>query len=143
MKWNLYPQEIENSLALSKQLNISSLLAQILINRGISNPKDAEIFLSPRLMNLKDPFEIPNIKKGVERVLLAKTRGENVAIYGDYDVDGVTGTSILLEALKYVGLKPSYYIPHRYGEGYSLNVEAIRKLKDDGINLIVTVDCGI
>ncbi|OGC08176.1 single-stranded-DNA-specific exonuclease RecJ [candidate division WOR-1 bacterium RIFOXYD2_FULL_36_8] len=142
-RWNFFPQEAETSYILSKELNVSPILAQILINRKITDSQNAMEFLSPTLMNLKDPFDIPNIKKGVERVVLAKTRGEKVVVYGDYDVDGVTGTAILIETLKHIGITPSYYIPHRYEEGYSLNINAIKKLKDEKANLIITVDCGI
>lgn len=141
--WQFCQPDPLNSLELSRQLKISPLLAQMLINRGITGVKESQVFLSPRLMNLSDPFLLPNIKKAAERVIRALERGEKVAIYGDYDVDGVTGTSILIETLRHIGLDPSYYIPHRYGEGYSLNIEAVKTLKQDGINLIITVDCGI
>ncbi len=116
------------------------LLHGILKNRGIA---DAEAFLNPKLSHLRDPFEIPNIKKAAERVLLAKERGEKVLVYGDYDVDGVTGTAILVQTLKLLGIETSYYIPHRYGEGYSLSLESVRKIAESGVKLIVTVDCGI
>ncbi|OGC10059.1 single-stranded-DNA-specific exonuclease RecJ [candidate division WOR-1 bacterium RIFOXYC2_FULL_37_10] len=142
-RWDLLPPNDEISRTLSKELNISPITAQILINRKILDPKNAQEFLSPRLMNLNDPFNIPDIKKGAERIILAKQRGEKVVVYGDYDVDGVTGTAILLETLKHIGMNPSYYIPYRYGEGYSLNIGAVKKLKEEGTNLIITVDCGI
>ena len=142
-KWQIYPSQSDLAQKLSSELKISPLTAQVLINRGINNSQGAGQFLSPKLANLCDPFAIPNMKTAAQRLLLAQKRGEKVVVYGDYDVDGVTGTVILLEALGHLGLKPDYYIPYRYGEGYSLNKEAILKLKDQGFNLILTVDCGI
>lgn len=116
------------------------LLYNILRNRGVA---DVDAFLNPKLSNLRDPFEIPDIQKAAGRVLLAKERGEKVLVYGDYDVDGVTGTAILVHTLRFLGIDTSYYIPHRYGEGYSLSFESVRKIADSGVKLVVTVDCGI
>ncbi|MBI5399792.1 single-stranded-DNA-specific exonuclease RecJ [Candidatus Saganbacteria bacterium] len=140
-KWLIHP-ESQLVRQLADELNISAITAQILINRGINNPAQAQVFLQPKLINLSDPFEIPNIKQAAERVLLAKERGEKVLIFGDYDVDGVTGTAILLQTLKFLGLAPLHYIPHRYDEGYSLSLEAVEKIAADGVKLIITVDCG-
>lgn len=124
-------------------MNISKTLANILCNRGILSPSDAENFLSPRLAGLRDPFEIPGIIEAAKRVLLARERGEKVLVYGDYDVDGVTGTSILVQTFKLLGIDCSYYIPHRYGEGYSLSLDSVKKIAETGVKLLVTVDCGI
>ncbi|MDD4179608.1 MAG: single-stranded-DNA-specific exonuclease RecJ [Candidatus Margulisbacteria bacterium] len=121
----------------------SSLLTQLLENRGVVGAAAVERFLNPKLAFLNDPFEIPNIQAAAARVLQAKERREKVTVYGDYDVDGVTGTAIMVEALKHIGLDASYYIPHRYGEGYSLSVESVRKIAGDGTRLLLTVDCGI
>jgi len=142
-KWQIYRQDQQLSSQLASELKVSPIVAQILLNRGFKAAKDAEIFLKPKLAYLKDPFDIPNIQKAAERIILAKERGEKVTIYGDYDVDGVTGTVILYEALTHLGIKTEYYIPHRYGEGYSLNFEAIKRIKENGTKLILTVDCGI
>ncbi|MFA4844507.1 MAG: single-stranded-DNA-specific exonuclease RecJ [Candidatus Margulisiibacteriota bacterium] len=142
-KWLLHkvpPAEVER---LSTALKVSPLVASILVNRGLGDLARAELFLNPKLAQLRDPFEIPNIKTGAERVLLAKERGEKVLIYGDYDVDGVTGTAILVHTCKFLGLDVAHYIPHRYGEGYSLSLESVRKIEALGVKLIVTVDCGI
>lgn len=124
-------------------LKVSPLVANILVNRGLGDPARAERFLNPRLAQLRDPFEIPNMKIGAERVLLAKERGEKVLIYGDYDVDGVTGTAILVQTCQFLGLPVTHYIPHRHGEGYSLSLDSVRKIAALGVKLIVTVDCGI
>ncbi|OGC24918.1 single-stranded-DNA-specific exonuclease RecJ [candidate division WOR-1 bacterium RIFOXYB2_FULL_42_35] len=128
---------------LSQSLSVSLIIAQVLLNRGVKTLPEAEVFLKPTLKNLRNPFEIPNIVKAAERVLLAKEKGEKVLIYGDYDVDGVTGTTILVQTLRHLGIEVAYYIPDRYGEGYSLSIEAVKKIADSGVKLIVTVDCGI
>jgi len=119
-KWEIYPENVQTVYQLCQDLNISSSLARILSNRGVSSSAEAEKFLNPRLNHLNDPFEIPNIRPAAERVLRARESGEKVLVYGDYDVDGVTGTAILMHTLKFLEINASYYIPHRYGEGYSL-----------------------
>jgi len=139
-QWILLPQDQDKCSSLSKQLNISASLAQVLINRQITSPSQ---FLKPRLADLKDPFDIPNIRKAAERVIRSIKGRENILIYGDYDVDGITATVILLETIQYLGMEAKHYIPYRYNEGYSLNCEAIKKAKQDKADLIITVDCGI
>jgi single-stranded-DNA-specific exonuclease len=121
----------------------SPLLERILTSRGIITPAERESFLNPKLAQLRDPKEIPNIEAAATIVLKAKEKGEKVVVYGDYDVDGVTGTAILVSTLKYLGIGVTYYIPHRYGEGYSLSLESVKKIAADGAKLIITVDCGI
>ena len=142
-RWSQYPRDEKLSGELSKEFNISSATSQVLINRGIKNGEEASSFINPRLSGLKDPFEIPNMKKAAGRVLLAKERGEKVTVYGDFDVDGVTATAIVVLALRTLGIETSYYIPHRYGEGYGMHEEAVSKIAADGTKLIITVDCGI
>lgn len=127
----------------SLEFKLSPVTSQVMVNRGISDLSGAEVFLRPRLSHLRDPLEIPELRSAAQRVLLARERGEKVLIYGDYDVDGVTGTTILIETLRFLGMDPAFYIPYRYGEGYSLNVEAVKKIKEDKVDLIITVDCGI
>jgi single-stranded-DNA-specific exonuclease len=142
-KWLMTLPEAEAAAKLSQTLKVSPLLANLLLNRGLADPAQADSFLQPKLSALRDPFEIPQIKEAAERVLLARQRGEKTVVYGDYDVDGVTGTAILVSTLQYLGISATYYIPHRYGEGYSLSRESVKKLAEDGAKLIVTVDCGI
>jgi single-stranded-DNA-specific exonuclease len=141
--WQLFKPEASLAETLSRELKISPLIAQVLINRGIKSVEEADVFLNSRLAHLRDPLEIPNIVQAARRVLLAKEKGEKVLVFGDYDVDGVTGTSILLHTLKLLGIQASYYIPHRYGEGYSLSLESVGKIAQSGVKLVVTVDCGI
>ncbi|NQT29581.1 MAG: DHH family phosphoesterase, partial [Candidatus Saganbacteria bacterium] len=142
-KWQIFKDDPSLTEAFSQELNVSPLIAKVLLNRGIKDLKAAQIFLNPRLANLSDPMEIPGILAGAQRVLLAKERKEKVLVFGDYDVDGVTGTAILLNTLKFLGISATYYIPHRYGEGYSLSLGSVKEIAESGVNLIITVDCGI
>ncbi len=141
--WLISPENKELAAELGRALNLRPLLGKILVNRGLTSAAAAENFLNPRLASLRDPFEIPNIEAAARRVLLARERGEKVTVYGDYDVDGVTGTAILVQALGHLGIPTDYYIPHRYGEGYSLSTGSVGKIAQAGTKLIVTVDCGI
>jgi len=142
-RWQVSRQEKEAAQEISKASKISTTLAQVLINRGLSGITEIDAFITPKLNFLSNPYDIPDMEKAAQRVLLAKEKGERVAVYGDYDVDGVTGTAILLLTMKDLGIDATYYIPHRYSEGYGLNNSAIKKLFDEGVKLIVTVDCGI
>jgi len=142
-RWRQYRPDPDLSKKLSSRLNISPITAQVLINRGITDQKLAADFLDPKLASLSDPRRMPGMEKACSRVLKAAGAGERVAVYGDYDVDGVTGTAILLETLKFLNIDCGYYIPHRYREGYGMNSGAVRRLKEDGYGLIVTVDCGV
>jgi single-stranded-DNA-specific exonuclease len=141
--WLINPENSSLVTSLVEKFKFNRLLARVLINRGLDSLDTVEKFLNPRLVNLSDPFEIPNIEAGARRVLLAREKNEKVVIFGDYDVDGVTGTAILLETFKQLGIKADYYIPHRYGEGYSMSLASVRKIAREGARLIVTVDCGI
>ncbi len=142
-RWLVSRQEKEAAQEISKASRISTTLAQVLINRGMSGISEIDAFITPKLSYLSSPYEIPDMEKAAQRVLSAKNKGERVAVYGDYDVDGVTGTAILLLTLKDLGIDVTYYIPHRYSEGYGMNNSAVKKLFDEGVRLIVTVDCGI
>lgn len=129
--------------ALAASLNISPLTCQLLINRGIADPEQAGRFLSSTLSDLRSPLDMKGMKNGVDRLLKALDNKERIAIYGDYDVDGITATSILYLFLRKTGADVTYYIPERLKEGYGLNADAVRKLSSMGVNLLVTVDCGI
>jgi single-stranded-DNA-specific exonuclease len=128
---------------LAKSLGLSPLLAQVLINRGITDTQSAGIFLKPKLTELIEPAQMPGIEPAVHRLKHAITKKEKITIYGDYDVDGITGVAILWQVLRLLGADTDYYIPHRIDEGYGLNVEAIKTLAKSGSKLLVTVDCGV
>jgi single-stranded-DNA-specific exonuclease len=128
---------------LSKGLNISPLLAQCLVNRGLSEPEGISRFLQPRLKHLADPYLLPNMEAAVERLLAARQRGELLVIFGDYDVDGVTATALLIETLGALGWKLAHYLPHRLEEGYGFSQEAVKNcLEQFPANLLLAVDCG-
>jgi len=124
-------------------LGVSPIVAQLLLNRGVDDSTNARQFLAPDLNHLHEPSLLPDIDKAVERIRRAIGEGEKVLIYGDYDADGVTATSLLILLFAQFGQKPGYYIPHRVDEGYGLHAEAIEAAAADGVGLIVTVDCGI
>ena len=142
-KWTLKHKGKVTESDLSKKINISPEISQILKNRGIDNEKDAEIFMNPSLDYLRDPFLMKDMKKAVERIKKAIENNESIYIYGDYDVDGVSSTSVLYLYFKSIDYPVKYYIPNRLEEGYGINEEAIRKIHEDKCNLIITVDCGI
>ncbi len=125
------------------QLKPSPLLAQCLINRGFSSPDTIQTFLQPRLRQLADPFRLPAMDAAVTRLLQARELGEPLVIFGDYDVDGVTSTALLLEVLGRLGWSANYYLPHRLDEGYGLSQDAVENcLKKFPAKLLLAVDCG-
>ncbi len=128
---------------LARALKVSPITAQVLINRQISSVEQARTFLSPKLTELIEPDDMPGIAPAVERIKQALDNSERIAIYGDYDVDGITGVAILWHLLTILGGQVEYYIPHRIDEGYGLNTGAIKQLAESGVNLIITVDCGV
>jgi single-stranded-DNA-specific exonuclease len=129
---------------LVRRLGCSALVAQVLAARGVTTDEEAKRFLSAKLTDLHDPGLMPGATEAAERIVAAIQAGRRVTIYGDYDVDGVTATSILYNCVRLAGGNADYYIPNRLEEGYGLNAEAIRKLhEEDPQRLVVTVDCGI
>lgn len=118
-------------------------LRQILFNRGLAREADARAFLNAKPNFNNDPFQMNGMPAAVERIRFAIHHNEPVAIYGDYDVDGVTATALMVQALQNLGADVRGYIPNRFEEGYGLNKDALDALKADGIQLVVTVDCGI
>jgi len=141
-RWNVFephPQAEE----LAERLRTSRLIAQVLLNRGMVETADCMAFMRPSLKALHDPALIPGLTKAAERIAKAIRDKEKIVIYGDYDVDGITATTILWHAIRILGGQSEFYIPHRIEEGYGLNSEAIEQICQQGAKLIVTVDCGI
>jgi len=142
-RWTLAPPQPLLAEPLAARLKISPLLAQCLLNRGLSEPGAIETFLAPRLKNLADPFLLPNMNAAVERLLLAHEQNEPLVIFGDYDVDGVTSTTLLLEVLRQLGWRVDAYLPHRMDEGYGLSRDGVENcLKKFPVKLLLAVDCG-
>lgn len=139
--WNIPPRitpEADSALAA-----FPPLLRQVLYNRGFADDPSARAFLRGEPNINTDPFQLTDMRAAVERIRFAVQTNEPIAIYGDYDVDGVTATALLVEALKNLGADVRGYIPNRFDEGYGLNNSALDELKTDGVKLVITVDCGI
>ena len=141
-QWVIEPAD-DRRQQLAESLNVSPLLAQVLINREITGIEEASVFLRPKLTELIEPDRMPGIKPAVQRIKQAIVSREKITVYGDYDVDGITGVAILWQVLTILGADVDYYIPHRVDEGYGLNAEAIETLAKSGSKLLVTVDCGV
>jgi single-stranded-DNA-specific exonuclease len=127
--------------SLEDSLGVPNLIAKILLSRGIVSPDDGRTFLYPKLEDLSDPFLLPDIERGVERTVEAVMRKEKICLYGDYDADGIASTALMMNFFKHLGITPETYIPSRK-EGYGLNLEAIKMLKEKGIRLLICLDCG-
>jgi len=125
------------------KLGLTPTIAQVLYNRGIQDVDEARRFLDPKLNGLVEPHDMPDLQKASQRICQAIRAKEPVVVYGDYDVDGITGTAILWHILSRAGATVNAYIPHRIDEGYGLNTKAVKKLIDQGTKLLITVDCGI
>ncbi len=119
------------------------LMRQILFNRGVRSAAEAERYLQALPPEVNDPFLIKDMDLAVDRLVRAIQQGERIIIYGDYDADGVTATALLLDSFGRLGAQVRPYIPNRFEEGYGLNIEALRTLKEEGADLVVSVDCGI
>ena len=141
--WRVKEQNKAAQDALSRSMNISNIAAQLLINRGIDDPEKARSFLTSPLSSTHDPYLLKDMDRAMDRIKHAIRSREKIQVFGDYDVDGVTGTALLTIFLKAIGADVTPYIPHRVDEGYGLNMPAIKKAKEDGVGLIITVDCGI
>ena len=141
-KWIVHPPS-PDAKQLAAALKVSPLLAQILINRGITDTNAGLQFLQPKLTGLISPEKMPGVRTALPAIIRAIKEKQKITVYGDYDVDGITGVAILWHLLTLLGADADYYIPHRIEEGYGLNTEAVRLLAKNGTKLLITVDCGI
>jgi len=142
LHWEIAPpQSATDELAL--QLQTAPLIAQILHNRGLGDPQAARSFLDPKLSDLRDPADLPGCSEAAGVIARAVAEKRRIVLYGDYDVDGITGVAILHALCRLLGADVHYYVPHRLEEGYGVNSEAIAKLAARGAQLLITVDCGI
>ena len=141
--WQIHKPDSKIIENICKTINCSFYFASILVNRGIVSPKDIHEFLNISLDNIRHPFSIIDMEKAVKRIYTAIINHEKILVFGDYDVDGVTSTAILMEFFRHTGADVSYYIPHRTKEGYSIQKTHILEIAIPGkIDLIITVDCG-
>ena len=142
-RWSLMPPQPLLAGQLARALGISPLLAQCLLNRDLSDPAVIAAFLEPRLKALADPFLLPDMAAAVDRLFAARERHEALVIFGDYDVDGVTSSALLIEVLRRLGWMVDYYLPHRLEEGYGLSEDGVANcLKKHAVKLLLAADCG-
>jgi single-stranded-DNA-specific exonuclease len=142
-KWVVREPDNVCAAEMANALGVSPIVAGLLVARGYSDGSSAEAFLHPSLKQLHDPFLMRGMTDAVKRLLRAIDNHEPVLIYGDYDVDGTTGTAVLLRALRMLGATAGYHVPHRFTEGYGIQQAALEKAVNEGYKLVVSVDCGI
>ena len=141
--WKRYEAEPRVQKALGDALGVTPVFGQLLVNRGIRTPEDAQSFLFGGIEACHDPFLMKDMEKAVGRIKNAVGKKEKILIYGDYDVDGVTSTALLADVLRSMGAECETFIPNRLEEGYGMNIRAVARAREDGVKLIITVDCGI
>src|SRR6266704_2242015 len=142
-RWIIRQLDQARASDFANELEISPLVAGLLVARGYHNPGSAQSFLKPSLDQLHDPFLMRGMSDAVKRLLSAIDNQEPILIYGDYDVDGTTGTAVLLRAFRMLGGTAGYHVPHRFTEGYGIQQAALEKAASEGYKLVVSVDCGI
>lgn len=128
---------------ISQSLNLPSIIVKILVNRGVDTVDEIQSFIEPKMADLSDPFELPDMGKAVERIVDALRENEKIMVYGDYDVDGITASSLMFLVLNKLGAQVSYYLPNRLVEGYGLSEDGIAEAVKRGATLIVSVDTGV
>ncbi|MEW6034022.1 MAG: single-stranded-DNA-specific exonuclease RecJ [Chloroflexota bacterium] len=139
-RWKLLPPCPDHLL---RQAQVPSLLAQLLFNRGVTDPREYDAFLSADRRLAHDPFLLPDMPQAVSRIYRALLSGDKVVIFGDFDVDGITAALLLVEGLELLGGSVTPYLPHRVDEGHGLNVPALEEFKRAGVSLVITADCGV
>ena len=144
MQWVIAEKPDQDSLmALVDALNVPKVIGRILVNRGITTMEEARLFFRPDWSDLYDPFLMKDMDKAVARLIEALEKKERIFIYGDYDVDGITGVSLLILFLRELGGEVFFYIPNRLQEGYGLSTSGIHQAAQVGARLLISVDCGI
>jgi len=142
-RWIVREHDARQVNALAGALNVSPTIAALLISRGCADEITARKFLRPAHDQLHDPYLMKGVSEAVDRLLKAIDAGEPILVYGDYDVDGTTGTAVLLRALNLLGARTGFHVPHRFTEGYGIQQPALEKALNEGYKLVVSVDCGI
>lgn len=142
-KWEIYNSDEQKVKEICEKYNLNEVIGKIIVNRKVVNDEEVRIFITPTRDDFHDPFLFKDMDIAVNRIIKAIDNKENILIYGDYDADGITSTTVLKKYLQERGGIVNTYIPNRLDEGYGLNKEAIKKIKDMGTDLIITVDCGI
>src|SRR5678816_3532433 len=142
-RWDTIASDNVAADRLAAELGITPVVARLLCQRGLGDPEQASRFLNPSIEHLNDPFALADMGRAVDRILGAIERKERIAIHGDYDVDGVTSTVILRRALELLGADVTHFIPERLRDGYGLQPASLDRLHADGVQLVISVDCGI
>lgn len=142
-RWFIESDHSQEEVQLAAELKVSPIVAKLLINRGLGDPHKARQFLAADMESLLSPWDLKGMREAVACVTKTMEEGGSIVVYGDYDVDGITATSVVYRFLKRCGASVSYYIPERQSEGYGLNLEALEGLIAKGTDLVITVDCGI
>ncbi|MBI1818368.1 MAG: single-stranded-DNA-specific exonuclease RecJ [Deltaproteobacteria bacterium] len=142
-RWMLVPRRPEPEAELCGALGVSPLLARLLVNRDVITPEAASAFLTSKLAeHLRSPMLFRDMGRAAERVVAAVNASERIGIYGDYDVDGISGSAILVTFLRALGHEPVLHIPHRLNDGYGVTEPGVRRLAEQGARVMITVDCG-
>ncbi|MGH9967040.1 MAG: single-stranded-DNA-specific exonuclease RecJ [Pyrinomonadaceae bacterium] len=142
-RWILRGQNTDQAASLARVLQTSPIIASLLISRGCGDERSARAFLQPSYDQLNEPYLMLGMREAVSRLREAIDQKEKILIYGDYDVDGTTGTAVLLRALKLLGANVGFHVPHRFTEGYGIQQPALEKAFTEGYKLVISVDCGI
>jgi single-stranded-DNA-specific exonuclease len=142
-RWNILNADIQKVNALKEALKIHPILCELLVQRGIDTFDAAKKFFRPSLSDLHDPWLMKDMKTAVDRIAEAISASQKILVFGDYDVDGTTSVATLYQFLKQLSINVDYYIPHRYKEGYGISKIGIDFAKETGVDLIISVDCGI
>ncbi|RLC52184.1 MAG: single-stranded-DNA-specific exonuclease RecJ, partial [Candidatus Cloacimonadota bacterium] len=146
-RWQIHEPLIEEQLAqknaIIEKIKCPDMIAEMLIRKGLTELDEINSFFHPDLQNVHDPFIFKDMKVAVERIIRAIKDQELITIYGDYDVDGTTSTSLLYLGLRKIGAIVDFYIPHRMIDGYGLSLSGVDQIIDKGSKLIISVDCGI
>jgi single-stranded-DNA-specific exonuclease len=142
-RWKIQKPDVVKVKELSHLLQVPPIVAHLLITRGFADEESAQKFLKPSKEQINNPSLLLGMNDAVRRVLRAVENGEKILVYGDYDVDGTTGTVVMRKALQLLGAKTGYHVPHRFTEGYGIQQPALEKAKAEKFGLVISVDCGI
>ncbi len=142
--WKVAPEpDFHQVDEMARKLELPKNIIKILINRGLDNPEKVERFINPSFDDLKDPFLLPDMDKGIERIVEALRENEKIMVYGDYDVDGITAAGLMFLVLNKLGAQVSYYLPNRLVEGYGISEDGLAEAVKQGVRLIISVDTGV
>ena len=142
-RWVIQKHDHSKAAVLAGELGVSPLVAALLIARGYADTASAHKFLNPSYEDLHEPYLLKGMREGVDRIFKAIESGEKILIWGDYDVDGTTGTVLLRKTLQILGGETAFHVPNRFTEGYGINIPALEAAKADGCKVVISVDCGI